>query len=136
MDVDVTILDNIVYVVTDDTGRVTVTSNDPNPGQTAITFEDEGVALGTRGTVTEVDFVGASVTATRSGNKVTVTISGGGGGSGDVVGPASAIDDRIATFDGVTGKLIQDGGMTIADIVALAGGITFSQGYKISTLRL
>lgn len=34
-------------------------------------------------------------------------------GSGDVVGPASAVDDRIATFDGTTGKLIQDGGKTL-----------------------
>lgn len=42
---------------------------------------------------------------------------GGGGGSGDVVGPASAVDDRIATFDGVTGKLIQDGGSTVAGVL-------------------
>lgn len=35
---------------------------------------------------------------------------------GDVVGPASAVDDRIATFDGTTGKLIQDGGTTIAGL--------------------
>lgn len=37
-------------------------------------------------------------------------------GSGDVVGPASAVDDRIATFDGTTGKLIQDGGVTVAQL--------------------
>jgi hypothetical protein len=37
-------------------------------------------------------------------------------GGGDVVGPASAVDNNIATFDGTTGKLIQDGGTTIADI--------------------
>lgn len=41
-------------------------------------------------------------------------------GSGDVVGPASAVDDRLATYDGVTGKLIQDGGATIADVLASA----------------
>lgn len=29
-------------------------------------------------------------------------------GSGDVVGPASAVDNRLASFDGVTGKLIKD----------------------------
>lgn len=34
-------------------------------------------------------------------------------GGGDVVGPASSVDDRIATFDGVTGKLLQDGGKTL-----------------------
>ena len=40
-----------------------------------------------------------------------------GAGSGDVVGPASAVDDRIATFDTTTGKLIQDGGLTIANVL-------------------
>jgi len=43
--------------------------------------------------------------------------SDGSDGTGDVVGPASAADDRIATFDGVTGKLIQDSGKTIAELV-------------------
>ncbi len=33
-----------------------------------------------------------------------------GVGSGDVVGPASAVSGNVATFDGATGKLIADGG--------------------------
>lgn len=41
---------------------------------------------------------------------------GGGGGSGDVVGPASAVTNRIAVFDGNTGKQIKDGGLTVADL--------------------
>jgi len=41
----------------------------------------------------------------------------GGGGGGDVVGPASAVDERIATFDGVTGKLIKDGGVLISELM-------------------
>lgn len=45
---------------------------------------------------------------------------GSGGGSevylGDVVGPAGATDNNIATFDTATGKLIQDGGKAIADL--------------------
>jgi hypothetical protein len=39
-------------------------------------------------------------------------------GLGDVVGPASAVDDRIATYDGTTGKLLQDGGKTIATVIS------------------
>lgn len=39
-----------------------------------------------------------------------------GGGSGDVMGPASSVDDHIATFDGTTGKLIQDGGYTVPQL--------------------
>lgn len=40
----------------------------------------------------------------------------GGGSSGDVTGPAGAVADRVAVFDGVTGKLIKDGGLTIANL--------------------
>ncbi|MHC9085333.1 hypothetical protein ACYX7E_09875 [Luteimonas sp. RIT-PG2_3] len=35
-------------------------------------------------------------------------------GTGDVVGPGSSIADQIAVFDGTTGKLLKDGGKTIA----------------------
>ena len=42
------------------------------------------------------------------------------GGSGDVTGPAGAIADSVAVYNGVTGKLIKDGGQTIADIIAAA----------------
>lgn len=37
-----------------------------------------------------------------------------GAGSGDVSGPASATNSNVAVFDGVTGKLIKDGGATLA----------------------
>jgi hypothetical protein len=37
---------------------------------------------------------------------------------GDVVGPSSAVADRIATFNGTTGKLIKDGGKTIATVLS------------------
>jgi hypothetical protein len=39
---------------------------------------------------------------------------------GDVVGPISAVDSRIAAFDGITGNLIKDGGRTIAEVIARA----------------
>lgn len=42
------------------------------------------------------------------------SILGGGGGSGDVVGPASAVDSRVVLFDGATGKLIKDSGLTLS----------------------
>lgn len=35
----------------------------------------------------------------------------GGGGSGDVVGPASSTSGTVVTFNGATGKLIQEGNM-------------------------
>jgi len=49
----------------------------------------------------------------------------GGGLSGDVVGPASATDTAIATFDGVTGKLIKNNASTtIAANIITALGFT------------
>ncbi len=51
---------------------------------------------------------------------------GAGGSGGDVVGPASAADNRIATFDLTTGKLIQDGGATLVSNVLTMGDITIS----------
>lgn len=38
-----------------------------------------------------------------------------GAGSGDVVGPASATDNAITRYNGITGKIIQDSGATIDD---------------------
>lgn len=46
--------------------------------------------------------------------------------TGDVVGPASAVDNDVAVYDGTTGKLIKDGGLTIAQIIA-AGGAAGTQ---------
>lgn len=34
-------------------------------------------------------------------------------GSGDVVGPASSTDGHFAVFDGITGKLLKDGGSAV-----------------------
>ena len=44
----------------------------------------------------------------------------GAAGSGDVVGPASSVADNIATYNGATGKIIKDGGATIASLATTA----------------
>ena len=44
--------------------------------------------------------------------------AGSGSATGDVVGPASAVDGNIAVFDGTTGKLIDDSGVAFSDIAA------------------
>ena len=44
-----------------------------------------------------------------------------GAGSGDVVGPAGATDDRIAAFDSTTGKLIKQGSVTATAVAAHLG---------------
>lgn len=40
---------------------------------------------------------------------INASITGGGGG--DVVGPASSVNNAVALFDGTTGKLLKDGGV-------------------------
>jgi hypothetical protein len=39
-----------------------------------------------------------------------------GSGTGDVVGPPSSGADRIAVYSGTTGKLLKDGGKTLAEV--------------------
>jgi hypothetical protein len=51
----------------------------PGGVQTAVQYQDEGVNLGTAGTVDTVNFTGTPVTASRAGNTVTVNVTGGGG---------------------------------------------------------
>lgn len=58
-----------------------------------------------------------------------VISGGGGGGSGDVVGPASSVDNNIAVFDGTTGKLLKDGGAAISSLAT-----TVQLGTKQDTL--
>jgi hypothetical protein len=43
-----------------------------------------------------------------------------GSGAGDVVGPASAVNDRLVAFDGTTGKLIKDSTFTAASFAKYA----------------
>lgn len=50
------------------------------------------------------------------------THGGGGGGGGDVSGPASSTDDHFASFDGATGKLLQDSGKGASDFATAAQG--------------
>lgn len=46
-----------------------------------------------------------------------------GAGTGDVVGPASSVDNRVALFDGITGKLLKDSGVLLSALALLASPI-------------
>lgn len=59
--------------------------------------------------------IGGSIKELPSGDSVI-----GASGSGDVVGSGTSVDLRIAVFDGTTGKLIKDGGKTIAELEELS----------------
>jgi hypothetical protein len=46
-----------------------------------------------------------------------------GSGAGDVTGPAGAVADRIAVYNGTTGKIIKDGGKLISDLATIASPV-------------
>lgn len=87
---------------------------------------------GTNGTATPTAGAIAYGTGTAyafsaAGTAGQVLVSGGTGAptwaaytGGDVVGPASSTDNAIARFDGVTGKLIQNSGVTLDDTANIA----------------
>ena len=64
-----------------------------------------------------------------------LSAGGGGGGGGDVVGPASSTDNAVVRFDGVTGKLIQNGVATETDAGAFltAGGTSALPAYSFTS---
>lgn len=78
--------------------------------------------------ISQVDYVELTVTWKTNGGALLnnqaiemLTAAGAGSGAGgDVVGPASAVDNAIALYDGATGKVIKDSMRTIASIVTEA----------------
>lgn len=65
-------------------------------------------------------------------NKKFVLVAAGDG-SGDVVGPTGAVDENIAVFDGVTGKLLKDSGINIS---ALSGSALGYLSLSTSTVSI
>lgn len=62
------------------------------------------------------------------------TPSSGGGGSGDVSGPGSSTDGNLASFDGTTGKLIEDSGIGATDVSAHLASTANPHSTDFSTL--
>ena len=104
---------------------------------------------GTNGTATATAGAVAYGTGTAYGFSAAgvagqVLISGGAGaptwanyGAGDVTGPGSSTDNAIARFDGTTGKIIQNSGITINDSadIASARSLTFSGSVPATALN-
>lgn len=127
------------------TAKISNVDTDLSTTQTATTVDvvssdgtdatlPQAIASGNAGVMSgddksKLDGVEALAEVNNISDSNATTLTGGGnadalhthaGGSGDVVGPASAVDDNIAVFDGVTGKLIKDGGSKVADVIARA----------------
>jgi len=78
--------------------------------------------------------VDSSAVATSNDARITVLESTE---ASDVQGPASAVDDNLTTFDGTTGKLIQDSGTNISAVTANTAKITFdsTSSTKLGTIE-
>lgn len=68
------------------------------------------------------------------------TYIGAGTGTGDVVGPSSAVDSKVAMFNGTTGKLIKDSGLSLSgtntgdqDLSGLVPKTTTVNGHALSS---
>lgn len=95
------------------------------------------------GTVT-TGSAGSSATVTNSGTSsaavfdFSIPRGADGAGSGDVVGPSSAVDNTVAIYDSTTGKLIKSGtGCTIASAtLTCTGGFVSGDGTAESGIIL
>lgn len=111
-------------------------------GATGTTGATGSAATVTLGTVT-TGAAGSSVSITNSGTTSAAvfnfTIPRGdtgatGAGSGDVLGPSSAVNSNIALFNGTTGKLIKDSGVStssfltrVVDVSDASAGLRITQ---------
>ena len=74
---------------------------------------------------------GSSGAATFTSNTLNIPQYTGGGG-GDVFGPSSSVNNNVAFFDGTTGKLIKDSGLSLSgtntgdQTISLTGDVTGS----------
>jgi hypothetical protein len=127
---------NYAIPVTDGTINQVLATN----GAGVVTWQNNGngdvtgPGVGTANTAALINGTGQVITRTPytlptiDGAVGQVLVTDGGGvtswstiAGGDVDGPASAVDQNIATFDGLTGKLIQDSGKSLSDYVESPG---------------
>lgn len=74
---------------------------------------------GFSGSVTLI--AGTGMTINSASNTITFSSSGGPGGSGDVVGPASSVNNTIPRFSGTTGKTLKTTNISVNDNDELFG---------------
>lgn len=93
-----------------------------SPGSDQIFFWDQSAL--------QFEFLQLGTNLSIAGTVLNATL-GTGAGTGDVVGPASSVDNNIVTFNGITGKLIKDSTIAISSLVSTSG---FTMTGKINTV--
>lgn len=118
--------------------NITITTN--SGGQKVISSSASASPLTTKGDIFTFTTVNARLAVGSNGqflkaNSATATGLewGGGDGTGDVVGPASAVSGNVTTFSGTTGKLIQDSGIASSSLLTTTTGqykVFYTVGYS------
>jgi len=103
------------------TGAVVLTTTNITEGSNLYFTTARVLATAITGFVAGAGTVAATDTILQAINKIVGNIAL----KGDVVGPASAVDNNIAVFDLTTGKLIKDGGATIASLLPVAAAANY-----------
>jgi len=138
MSVSINRLSDIIYIIRKNEDEVNVVTRNLN-SQSAIQFQDEGVNVGTRGAVSTIDFVGATVSLAVVGGKLTVTISGSSGGGGvwgSITGTITNQADLITLLSNyLTTAAAASGYQPLdSDLTAIAALTTTSYGRALLTL--
>lgn len=118
-------------------------------GVAATDFAEKIVSLTRGGLITasaDANRVPRILAVGTNGQVLTVDASGdlvwSANGTGDVAGPASAVDNNIAQFNGVTGKIVEDSGLSNTDVTSAidlkhaAVTVTAGGGLVLSTQAL
>lgn len=106
------------------TAAITLTVPAISRGSFAVlntTAQDVTVTIASQPVTAPVIVSGSNTPSllTCDGVNVRLASSAGSGGSGDVVGPVSAVAGNIVLFDGITGKLIKDSLRQVSSKVTL-----------------
>jgi len=86
-------------------------------------------------------FIDTTTKTLKSVNDAGVETDYASAGSGDVVGPASSTDNNVAFFDGATGKIIKDSGLTLSgsntgDQTSITGNSGSTDALKSATTTI
>ena len=69
-------------------------------------------------------------------NNLTVTTINGKTGNDLVTGPASAVADRLASYNGTTGKVIKDSAINTSDVFLRTGTVAATGNFNMNNKEL
>jgi len=114
---------NNITLVNDTTNRtITINHDAPSTSPAKSTQAIYPISIDSYGHITGAGNAVTNAQPASGGDTLSLVTTGekytwNSKGNGDVTGPSSSVNNRVATFNGTTGKAIQDSGFTIAKSV-------------------